>query len=160
MEEKTRTGIRPAAYGWLTGGRLAALGAILLAVGFLGGAIPVWLRAQAYAAQRDASRQQLQTGRRELRLASLEQRIAAAAIDARLGQYEAARQAASGFFQAVQQEVTQPAAADLSASQTAQLSPLLRHRDEIITLLARDDPASAERLTQVYLTTRKALQAS
>jgi hypothetical protein len=45
----------------------------------------------------------------------------------------------------------------LSEAQRNELAPLLGSRDEIITLLARNDPASAERLSNLYIAVRKAL---
>jgi hypothetical protein len=37
------------------------------------------------------------------------------------------------------------------------VQPLLAGRDEIITLLARSDPASADRLSELYVAYRKAV---
>ncbi len=143
---------------FFTGRHLVVLGVIVLVVAFLVGLIPMWLRARQYAVQRDESRRELQISQRALRRDELERLIAAAVIDSRLGQYESARWSASEFFQAIQQEINVPATADLSNAQSEQLAPLLGQRDEIITLLARADPAAAERLTQIYVVTRKALQ--
>jgi hypothetical protein len=40
---------------------------------------------------------------------------------------------------------------DLAPAQKESLKPLLNERDDLITLLARSDPASADRLAQLYV---------
>lgn len=125
---------------------LAAVVGVLAA--FLVGFIPMWLHSRGYETQ-------LHNVRDELQVAKLEALIAGAAIDARLGKYEEARQAASGFYQSLQ-SLLAGSSVHFTAPQREQLAPLLEQRDEVITLLARGDPASPERLTQVYIATRKA----
>jgi hypothetical protein len=44
-----------------------------------------------------------------------------------------------------------------SQQQRDALLPLLAPRDELITLLARSDPASADRLSNLYVVVRKVL---
>jgi hypothetical protein len=39
----------------------------------------------------------------------------------------------------------------LAPAQKENLKPLLNERDDLITLLARSDPASADRLAQLYV---------
>ena len=71
--------------------------AVALAV-FLLGLVPMWVRARAAASQRDAAR-------RELRLSQLQGTLASAAIDARRGEYEPARQTASEFFKTLRSQL-------------------------------------------------------
>ncbi|MCC6330248.1 MAG: hypothetical protein IT174_17200 [Acidobacteria bacterium] len=44
----------------------------------------------------------------------------------------------------------------MSAEERSQMPPLLSGRDEIITLLSRNDPAAAERLSNLYVAYRAA----
>lgn len=111
---------------------------------------PMWLKARTAAAQRDVAR-------RELRLTQTQVMLASAAIDARRGEYEPARQTASDFFTALRAERDAGDASSLTARQHEAVAPLLKQRDEIITLLARSDPASAERLSQLYVSYRAAV---
>ena len=73
-----------------------------------------------------------------------------AAIDSRRGEYERARVAASSFFTSLREQVdvTQDSE-DLTAQQRDGLRPLLNQRDDLITLLARSDPAAADRLAEM-----------
>jgi hypothetical protein len=48
----------------------------------------------------------------------------------------------------------------LTAAQRDALRPLLTQRDELITLLARGDPAAAPRLADMYAAFRKATAAA
>lgn len=118
---------------------------------FLAGFVPMWLKAGRQADERDAAR-------REVKSLSLESLAAAAAVDSRRGEYESARQAASQFFTALRADLDAGPGSFLSAAQQAELKPLLTQRDGLITLLARSDPAAAERLTEVYLACRKSLR--
>ena len=120
-------------------GILAGAGVVIFLLGFL----PAWLTAGERAEERDAAR-------RELRLARLENALGFAAVYARRGQYEPARQATSDFFTALRQEVDLGAESALTKQQRDGLAGLLARRDETITLLARADPASAERLSDLY----------
>lgn len=124
---------------------------VVLALGFfLLGAIPMWLRAREDAAER-------QVVQRELGLSQMENKLSAAAIDARRGEYEPARQTASDFFTALRNEMDRGAASSLAATQRATLTNLLAQRDDIITLLARSDPAAADRLSNLYVAFRKTM---
>lgn len=122
----------------------AALAIFLLGLG------PMWLKARGAAAQRDAAR-------RELRLSQTQVMLASAAIEARRGEYETARQTASDFFTALRAEIDAGGDSPLSPRQREATAPLLNRRDEIITLLARSDPASAERLSDLYVSYRAAV---
>ena len=129
------------------GRRFAIYAAVLVGV-FLLGLVPMWLSARGRAAERDAAR-------RELRLCRVQGGLAAAALDARRGDYEPARQGASNFFTALGEQVNGDAS-DLTSAQRESLRPLLDGRDDLITLLARSDPASADRLSDLYASYRKA----
>jgi hypothetical protein len=79
------------------------------------------------------------------------------AIDGKriLGDYEPARQAASNFFTSLRAETDRGNASALSPAQREGVLPLLTQRDEIITLLARGDPVSADQLSDLYVAYRK-----
>ena len=98
--------------------------------------------------------------RASLRISTLQNLIASAAIDARRGEYEPARQAASGFFTSLQAELDRGADSVFNDSQKAGLQPLFDGRDETITRLARSDPAAADRLADLYVKYRQAAPAA
>ena len=130
--------------------RIAIYAAVLLGA-FLLGLVPMWLAASGRAWERDAAR-------RELRLSQARGNLASAAIDARRGDYEPARQATSEFFTSLRNQVDAAGGdSDLTPAQRDSLRPLLDQRDDLITLLARSDPASADRLSDLYVSYRKAL---
>jgi hypothetical protein len=83
--------------------------------------------------------------------------LSAAVIDARRGEYEPARQTASDFFKSLRQQTDAGDESTLTQSQRESVMPLLSERDDIITLLARNDPASVDRLSDIYVSLRKAL---
>lgn len=122
----------------------------VLFMGFLIGFVPMWLKARGCAGE-------MVIARRELSLARLQNSIASATIDARRGEYEPARQAASTFFTTLRDEADKSADSALTVSQRQNIQPLFAARDEVITLLARSDPASADRLSSLYATYRKAM---
>ena len=117
--------------------------ALLALVFFLLGFVPVWVKSQETASSLGATQQQLS-------LARLQNSLASAAIDAQRGQYAPALQSASSFFTALRAETDSGSAAALSLAQRAAVQPLLAQRDEIITLLARSDPAAGPRLSDLY----------
>ncbi len=121
----------------------------LLAV-FLLGFVPMWMRARDQAALRLKAEH-------SLTIVRIEKDLGSAAIDARRGEYEAARQEASAFYTAARFETNQRGQSALSQQQRDALAPLLASQDELITLLARSDPASADRLSTLYVTVRKVL---
>ena len=127
--------------------RVGIYAAVLLVV-FLLGFIPMWLKARQCASG-------LAETERQLSLAQLQNNLAAAVIDARRGDYEPARQAASQFFTALRAEADRGTASVLKAPQREGVETLFTRRDEIITLLARSDPASADRLSDLYASYRK-----
>lgn len=128
--------------------RIAIYAAVLVGV-FLLGLVPMWLSARGRGAERDAAR-------RELRLCRIQGELAAAALDARRGDYEPARLGTSNFFTALREQVD-GGASDLTQAQRESARPLLDRRDDLITLLARSDPASADRLSDLYASYRKAV---
>lgn len=124
---------------------------VVLVTVFLIGLVPMWLVARQRAAQRDQTE-------RYLRLCRLENDLASAVVDARRGEYERARRAASSFFTSLLQQVEQLGGpSDLTAAQRENLRPLLFQRDQVITLLARSDPAAADRLSEVYMAFNKGM---
>jgi len=129
--------------------RVVIYGGVLLVV-FLLGLVPMWLQARASAAK-------LADAERRLTLAGMQGNLASAAIDARRGDYEPARQAVSQFFTTLRAEIDEGDTSDLTQAQRVGLQPLFAGRDEIITLLARSDPASADRLSDLYVAYRKAV---
>ena len=136
-----------------TGSRLKRIGifAGIVVAAFLIGLIPMWLKARTSANERDAAR-------RELRLSQLQLTLASASINARRGEYEVARQATSDFFTTLHNQVQATAGgSDLTPAQRDSLKPLLNDRDQLITLLARGDPASADRLSDLYASYQKTM---
>jgi hypothetical protein len=112
-------------------------------VAFLLGFVPMWLKSR----ERSSS---LSEAERQLSLVRMENSLTSAAMDARRGDYETARLAASGFFTFLRAETGKGVDSALSQAQIAGLEPLLTRRDEIITLLARGDAASADLLSDLY----------
>ncbi len=130
--------------------RLIIYAIVLLAV-FLIGLVPMWLVARGRATERDSAQHQL-------RLCQLENSLSSAALDARRGEYERARQASSEFFTSLREQVDpKTESSDLTSEQRESLRPMLNQRDDLITLLARNDPASADRLAEIYMSFRKAM---
>jgi len=130
--------------------RPAWLPVLVLLVVFLAGFVPMWLKtnrlnSEVLSAQRQARVQQIQIT------------FADAARDARGGNYEPARQGMAAFFSLVNAELARGLESALPAGASEELKPLLAQRDDLITLLARGDPASAERLAAAYADFRKTL---
>jgi len=129
--------------------RIMIYAGVLLIV-FLLGFVPMWLKA------RSATNSLAET-EHQLILAKMQNNIASAVIDARRGEYEPARQAASQFFTSLRAELDKADASNFTQAQRQGIQPLLAGRDEIITLLARSDPACADRLTDLYVAFRKSV---
>ncbi len=123
--------------------------ATVLLGAFLLGFLPMWLTSRTRAAERDAAQQ-------ELRVAHIENSLAAAAIQASRGEYENAREAASTFYTNLQAELGRTDSG-MAASSRGALQAILAERDQIITLLARSDAAAADRLTSAYTAFRQAV---
>ncbi len=94
---------------------------------------------------------------KQLVISQLQNNLASAAVDARRGDYESARLSVSKFFTSATAELNKTSANVLTKDQQAELSNLLLPRDEVITLLSRNDPASAEKLAEMYVLYRKAI---
>ena len=123
--------------------------AIVALVAFLIGLVPMWLSNRTSTRERDDAQQ-------ALRLARIENSLAAAAIRARRGEYEPARQAASTFFTDLRNELDRTPSAFPDAHHQS-LEALLAPRDQVITWLARSDPAVAEHLSNAYVEYHKAI---
>ncbi len=124
--------------------------AIVAVIIFLFGLVPMGMVALNRASERDEAR-------RELRLCSIQGLLASAAIDARLGNYEPARESASNFFTEVRAELDKGRSSAFTQSQQEALASILNPRDEVITLLARSDPAVADRLGTLFTSYKKAV---
>ena len=116
---------------------------------FVLGFVPMWLTASTRAGERDAAQQ-------ALRIAQIENSLAAAAIQARRGEYEPSRDAASSFYTSLQAELGR-ADSGVAARSRDSLQAVLAERDQIITLLARGDAAAADRLANTYMAYREAV---
>ena len=125
----------------------------VLLVVFLLGFVPMWLRARAAG-------NRLAESERHLTLARMQNDLGAAVIDARRAEYEPARQAVSQFFTTLQAEIAKGDSSSYSRTQREQLQQLFGGRDELITLLARSDPASADRLVDLFMAYRKIMSGS
>ena len=132
--------------------RILIYGGVILLV-FLIGFVPMWLKARGYASE-------LAIARHELSATRLQNTLASATIDARRGNYEPARQATSNFFTSLRAEADKGGDSALTDSQKQGIQPLFAGRDEVITLLARSDPASADRLSDLYTSYGKIMNPS
>jgi len=128
--------------------RVILYAAVLLAA-FLLGLVPMWMTARARVRERDAAQA-------ALRSSALQNTLASAAIDARQGRYEPARQAASDFFTNLGAEIARGPDSVFDETQRNNLRAMFAARDDTVTLLARSDPASADRLVELYNTYRQA----
>lgn len=126
-----------------------AVYAVILVIGFLVGLLPMWLNAHRTA-------KKLETTEAELRETQMRSALSGAALDARRGDYEPARKAMSDFFSALSADLDRGEDSVLDQTQRDAVRPLLGQRDEIITLLARSDPAAADRLSNLDAAYRKA----
>ncbi len=122
---------------------------VIFVIGLLLGLVPMWLTAR----QRG---KELETTQAELHRTQMRSALSAAAVDARRGDYEPARKATSDFFTALSSELDRGEESVLNQAQQGAVRPLLVQRDEIITLLARSDPAAADRLSDLDSAYRKA----
>jgi uncharacterized protein with PIN domain len=127
--------------------RILIYAGVLLIV-FLLGFVPMWVKARA-------ANNRLAQIERHLIAARIQNDLASAVIDARRAEYEPARQAVSQFFTTLQAEINKGDSSSYTQAQGEQLHQLFVGRDELITLLARSDPASADRLTDLFVAYRK-----
>lgn len=121
--------------------RFGIYGAIGLAL-FLLGFVPMWLSANSAENARDSAQVML-------RQSNLQNSLATAALNARRGEYEQSRQQTSSFFTELRTDVENEQSA-FTSQQRGALQPILAARDETITMLARNDPAAGERLSELY----------
>jgi len=121
---------------------LIRIGALLLA--FLIGFVPMWLN------NRQLNRS-LEERDRELRRGRIQNVLASAAIYARRGEYETARQNTSSFYTELAQEMDKGQNSILTEQERLAMNTVLSERDEMITLLSRNDPAAGERLSNVFV---------
>ncbi len=131
------------------GKRILIYAAVAVVI-FLLGVVPMGIMTYSRSVERDQARH-------ELRLCTIQAGLASATIDARLGNYEPARQAASNFFTDLRTEIDKGSASAFDQSQRENLKTLLTPRDEVVTLLARGDPAGADRLSNIFTAYKKAL---
>lgn len=111
---------------------------------FLVGFVPMWAKAERE--QREVANLE-----RKAVLLKLENTLGAATIEARGGRYESARAQASQFFTDLRLQLDQGKTSALPSEERQAASALLTGRDELITLLARGDPAGADRLENLYV---------
>jgi hypothetical protein len=121
--------------------KAAIVGAVAL-LAFLLGFVPMWLSARTHENERDAA---VNT----LRPSVLQNTLGTAALNARRGEFEQARKQTSDFFTDLRSEMESETGA-FNAKQLAAAQPILAQRDETITLLARNDAAAVDRLTDLY----------
>ena len=120
----------------------------LLLLAFLLGFVPMWLKSSECSSRLDeAERQSI--------LARMENNLASAAIHAQRGDFETARVAASDFFTVLRAATSTDVDSALSQAQKDGARPLLAQRDQIITLLSRGDAASADLLSDLYVSYRE-----
>ncbi|HZH32373.1 MAG TPA: hypothetical protein VEY11_16530 [Pyrinomonadaceae bacterium] len=144
--ESERVKIEPARSSNLL--RRVGLYAALMLISFLVGFVPMWLKARE-------SGNNLATTERTLSSARLQNALASAALDARRGDYEPARQATSQFYTSLQADIDKGDDSTLTPAQREAAKGLFAGRDQIVTLLARGDPAAADTLSDVYASFRK-----
>lgn len=117
--------------------RLALIAAAVVAALLL--FFPQWSRARRLDGE-------LERTRHELKFARLEGRLGAALSESLRSNYERARQLMVEFYGELQGSV----GTVRDAGQRRALDGILRERDEIITLLARANPESTQRLMLLY----------
>lgn len=122
-----------------------ALYATIAAGFFLLGFLPMWSKTTQAIEQRDAAQ-------RAVRLSQLQNTLATAVIEVQRGQFEPARQLTSDFYTNLRRQIDDGSGSPFTSSQRENLKSLLAERDELITLLARSDPAGTDRLFNVYST--------
>ena len=127
--------------------------AITFILGLLLGLIPMYLMARERG-------QKLAATQQRVRLYELQRRIANASFDARRGEYEQARQAAGDFYNDLRKEVERNDRSALPPAEHENLKKLFAGQNDVVTLLARNDPASVDRLNEAYLTYRTAVSSA
>lgn len=136
MSDSGSTAGRP----WL---KQVGVWAVVVLVAFLAGLVPMWFAARETMTT-------LRATERDLDRARLETALGFATIAARRGDYEPARQATSIFYTTLDATLSSPESPFTPAERDG-LRELIAERDDLITLLARRDPASADRLAELYM---------
>lgn len=127
--------------------------AILILIAFLAGLLPMaWKYMGTSGELREANAKVART--------QLENTLASAALYARRGEYETARQNASKFYTDAKAIIDSSSTEVLSKNEKTVISDMLVGRDDIITLLSRGDPASADRLSELYVQYKSAASVS
>jgi hypothetical protein len=116
------------------------IGLMLLA--FLVGFVASWLASEGYEVERAAHL-------REGRVSTIRHSLAAAALHTDGGRFEEARKHASDFFHALRTEIDKRDGA-FAVQDDAEIREMLSQRDEVITMLARDEQATADILATWY----------
>lgn len=154
MNEQSKSSDKPLANSLSTASttdtRSFWIPALVLLGTFLVGFVPMWFKSSRLSGELFRAQQQLRLDRMQITFAN-------AALDTRRGDYEQARQGMANFFNLVTTELDRGAGSALLPTATADFQPLLTERDDLITLLARGDPASAERLGNAYAGFRKTI---
>lgn len=92
----------------------------------------------------------LQATEASLRMSRMQNHLATATLYTKRGEYERARALTSDFYTQLRAEIDRNDAA-FTAEQRDRLQSVLSQRDEIVTLLARNDNAAVERLADLYM---------
>lgn len=116
-----------------------ALLAIVLA--FLAGFLPQWSRANRL-------QDELVVAEHDLVMSRLEGQLGAALAESLRSNYERSRQLMTDFFAGLDRQMDREAIAN--PRQRRELQAVLAQRDEIVTLLARAEPESTQRLMLLY----------
>jgi hypothetical protein len=124
--------------------------AIALIIAFLVGFVPMWMKANEYAAEHEVTK-------KSLTRSEISNLVSTAIVDARRGEYEAARQHTSDFYTRLNAEIEKGENSAYPAAQNENLRSVFTNRDAMITLLAQRDPASVERLNDIYMIYREAI---
>ena len=124
--------------------------AIVLIIAFLLGFIPMWMKANDCADQNEITQ-------KALTRSEISNLAATAIVDSRRGEYESARQNTSEFFTKLDAQVEKGESGAYPVVQNEKFKSVFTDRDAIITLLAQRDPASVERLTDIYLIYRQSV---
>jgi hypothetical protein len=126
--------------------RLIAIAVGIALAAFLLGFLPQWSRANGLS-------DRLQETRHELQMSRTEGQIGAALTESLRSNYERARQLMAEVFLALQ-----TVAPSLEGAQRREVDAILTQRDEVITLLARAAPESAQRVMLIYTRYHNAFQ--
>ncbi len=118
--------------------RLIAIAVGIALVAFLLGFLPQWTRANGLS-------NRLQETRHELRMSRTEGQIGAALTESLRSNYERARQLMVEVYSTLQ-----AVSPTLEGTQRREVDAILAQRDEVVTLLARAAPESAQRVMLIY----------